>query len=149
MTITHNYFLRCVTSAQLTNTYPFVTTITYYTLALHSLITRSRRLTSQLSLLSQIITHSTSSHFPCLTRRAARCKLVANWMHRHFRSAYDSLIGPANNASCCPVGLSEERLFPLLCATRWRLVCLRSSPWKRCSCYASHLTHWPLPSNAK
>jgi hypothetical protein len=48
-------------SAQLTNTYLFVTTITYYTLALQSLITRSRWLTSQLSLLSQIITH-----FSCL-----------------------------------------------------------------------------------
>jgi hypothetical protein len=37
--------------------------------------------------------------------------LVANWMRRHFRSAYNSPIGPANNTSCCPVGLSEERLF--------------------------------------
>jgi hypothetical protein len=31
-TIIHNYFLRCVTPAQLTNTYTFVTKVTYYTL---------------------------------------------------------------------------------------------------------------------
>jgi hypothetical protein len=71
--ITRNYnhtqsFLRRYTCTRLTITYTFVTTITYYTLTLQSLITRSRRLTSQLSLLSQII-----ARFPCrdFTRRTA------------------------------------------------------------------------------
>jgi hypothetical protein len=42
-------------------TYMLVTKVSYNT------VTRLHRLTSQLSLLSRIITHSTSSHFPCLS----------------------------------------------------------------------------------
>jgi hypothetical protein len=64
-TFTHNYFLRCYTCTQLTITYTFVTTITYYTL------TRLYWLTSQLS-----ITVSNYHTLYIFTRRNSRRELT-------------------------------------------------------------------------
>jgi hypothetical protein len=132
--ITRNYnhtiiFLRCVISTQLTTTYAFVTTITYYTLALQSLITRSCRLTSQLSLLSPIetslvellVSNSRELLAPVSDRKTKTGR---------FGSAYNSPIGPANNASCCLVGLSEDN-----CLMRFlRDACDVTAAWSRNCC---------------
>jgi hypothetical protein len=77
-------------------TYTLVTEVSYYTL------TRLHWLTSQLSLLSRIITHSTSSHFPCLSPIETSLVellinnwlvglLLKNWLLRHSSSSYITL----------------------------------------------------------
>jgi hypothetical protein len=70
-------------------------------------ITRSRRLTSQLSLLSPIDTSLVEllvSNSRELLAQVSDRKLQTG----SFGSAYNSPIGPANNVSCCRVGLSED-----------------------------------------
>jgi hypothetical protein len=104
-TITHNHLLRCVTFTQLA-----ILHVRNYNHLLHSYT--GWLLSYQL--LSQIITHLTSSHFPCLSpietslveqllNNTSRELLLNNWLLRQSSSSYITLNRTSVTVACCTV----------------------------------------------
>jgi hypothetical protein len=85
-TIIHNYLLRCVTFTQLTILHSYTGWILSY------------------QLLSQIIIHFTSSHFPCLPPIETSLveQLLNNWLLRYSSSSYITLNRTSVTVACCP-----------------------------------------------